>query len=229
MAQIRRVRNVAAAVVALALVGCGGGDEKQANAPLASQCPSGQYFDGQMCQTPGAAAGQPQPAPTATTPAPTAGTPGAPGTPAVPIATSAPGTPAQAMDATSLAAVTQLLTPLALQNAPGAKPIGTAIGGNFQAGQIVESQVQMTPGKCYTIVGAALPTVQNLDIELMPMMPVPGLASPVMAADQSQGPTAVVGAAPNCFKWALPVGGPMKVVLRVTAGQGMAGAQVYEK
>jgi hypothetical protein len=148
---------------------------------------------------------------------------------APPVATAAPGTAAQPLDATSLAAVTPLLTPLATQSAPGAKPIGTAFGGNFQQGQIVESQVQMNPGKCYTVIGAAMPTVQNLDIELVPVMPVPGLASPIMAADQSQGPTAVVGASPNCFKWALPVGGPMKVILRVSAGQGMAGAQVYEK
>jgi hypothetical protein len=71
--------------------------------------------------------------------------------------------------------------------------------------------------------------VTNLDIELVPLMPVPGLASPVMAADQTTGPTAVVGAAPNCFKWALPVGGPMKVVVRVSAGSGIAAAQVFEK
>jgi hypothetical protein len=146
-----------------------------------------------------------------------------------PVATSAPGTPAQALDATSAAAATQLLGPLAQQSAPGAKAVGTAVAGNFQQGQVLETQVQMNPGKCYTIVGAAVPTVTNLDIELVPLMPVPGLTSPVMAADQSQGPTAVVGAAPNCFKWALPVAGPMKVVVRVSAGQGMAAAQVFEK
>ena len=107
--------------------------------------------------------------------------------------------------------------------------LGTAVAGNFQQGQIMETQVQMNPGKCYTVVGAAVPTVTNLDIELVPLMPVPGLASPVMAADQTTGPTAVVGAAPNCFKWALPVGGPMKVVVRVSAGSGIAAAQVFEK
>lgn len=224
MVQIRFVRCVTSGVVALGLIACGG-DDKPPNTgvPGQTQCPPGQYFDGQMCQTPGAAV-QPTataaPAPAPTTPAPVA---------APPVATSAAGTPAQPLDATSLAAVTQLLTPLATQSAPGAKPVGTAFGGNFQQGQVIESQVQMNPGKCYTVVGAAMPTVQNLDIELVPLMPVPGLASPIMAADQSQGPTAVVGAAPNCFKWALPVSGPMKVVMRVSAGQGMAGAQVYEK
>jgi hypothetical protein len=147
---------------------------------------------------------------------------------AVPVGTSVAGTPAQPLDATAAAAATQLLTPLAAQSAPGAKPIGTAVAGNFQQGQVMETQVQMNPGKCYTVVGAALPTVQNLDIEIVPLMPVPG-APPVMAADQTQASTAIVGAAPNCFKWALPVSGPMKIVVRVSAGQGMAAAQVFEK
>jgi len=225
---------VVAACTAFGLAACGGSD-KPANNPQAggTQCPPGQYFDGQMCQTPGAAVGQPQPA--ATTPATATpgavATPGAtPGaTPAVPVATSAPGTPAQALDPTSAAAATQLLSALATQNAPGAKPIGSAVAGNFQQGQVLETQVQMNPGKCYTVVGAAVPTVTNLDLELVPLMPVPGLASPVMAADQTQGATAVIGAAPNCFKWALPVGGPMKVVVRVSAGSGIAAAQVFEK
>ncbi|MFZ5894441.1 MAG: hypothetical protein ACOY0T_25490 [Myxococcota bacterium] len=237
MAQTRLARHVVAACTAFGLAACGGSD-KPANNPQAgaTQCPPGQYFDGQMCQTPGAAVGQPQPAPTtpaATTPGATPGatTPGAtPGaTPAAPVATSAPGTPAQPLDPSAAAAATALLTPLAQQSAPGAKAMGTAVAGNFQQGQVLETQVQMNPGKCYTVVGAALPTVTNLDIELVPLMPVPGLASPVMAADQTQGSTAVVGAAPNCFKWALPVGGPMKVVVRVSAGSGIAAAQVFEK
>jgi len=219
---------------ALSLVACGG-DDKQANSPAASQCPPGQYFDGQICQTPGAAQGQPQPAaaapsaaqPGAAAPAPAAGTPGA--APALPVATSAPGTPAQPLDAASGAAATGLLGALAAQNAPGAKALGAAVAGNFQQGQVLETQVQMTPGKCYTVVGAAVPTVTNLDLELVPLMPVPGLASPIMAADQTQAATAVIGAAPNCFKWAFPVGGPMKVVVRVSAGSGIAAAQVFEK
>jgi len=218
-------------VSALALAACGG-DDKPANSPQASQCPAGQYFDGQMCQTPGAAVGQPQPAAAAGTPAPAA-TGAAPATtgaaPTLPVATSQPGSPAQALDAASASAATQLLGALAQQSAPGAKPLGSAIAGNFQQGQILESQVQMSPGKCYTVVGASVPTVTNLDLELVPLMPVPGLASPVMAADQTQASTAVIGASPNCFKWALPVGGPMKVVVRVSAGQGIAAAQVYEK
>ncbi|HET9954993.1 MAG TPA: hypothetical protein VFQ61_10840 [Polyangiaceae bacterium] len=231
MAQIRSVRCVAQVLFALGAVACGGGDKPANSQNLQQQqCPPGQYFDGQLCQTPGAATGQPQPQGVPATGTPTAGVPTA-GTPTVatpPLATSAPGTPAQQLDPTAAAAATQLLGALAQSSAPGAKPVGTAIAGNFQQGQTLETQVQMNPGKCYTVVGAALPTVTNLDIELVPVMPIPGV-SPVLAADQTQGSTAVVAPAPNCYKWALPVGAPVKVVLRVSAGQGMAAAQVYEK
>jgi len=51
----------------------------------------------------------------------------------------------------------------------------------------------------------------------------------VVAADSSQGATAIVGQQPNCYKWALPMGGTMKVVVSVSGGQGMAAAQVFEK
>lgn len=225
MAENRLVRCVTPSVLVLGLIACGG-DEKPANTglPGATQCPPGQYFDGQMCQTPGAAV-QPTQAPAAVATAPAVTAP-----PAAPIlATSAPGTPAQPLDATSLSAVTQLLTPLAAQHAPGAKPVGSAFGGNFQQGQIIEGQVQMNPGKSYAVIGAGMPTIQNLDIELVPLAPIAGLPSPILAADSTQAPTAVVGGAPNFFKWAWPVGAPVKVILRVSAGQGMAGAQVYEK
>jgi hypothetical protein len=219
MLQTRFAGYTTFALLALGMVGCGG-DDKPANQPLQSQCPAGQYFDGQMCQP---MQGTPMGQPTATA-TPTAT--GAPPVVAPPVATSAPGTPAAPVDASM---VVPLLTPLIQQYAPGAKPVGAAISGNFQQGQTLEGQVQMNPGKCYTIIGVGAPTIQNLDIELVPVMPIPGLASPVMAADQTTASTAVVGASPNCFKWALQIGAPMKVVVRVSAGQGMAGAQVYEK
>jgi hypothetical protein len=38
-----------------------------------------------------------------------------------------------------------------------------------------------------------------------------------------------VGQQPNCYKWAFPMGGTVKLVMTVSAGQGIAAAQVYEK
>lgn len=210
-----------------ALVGCGG-DDKQAvtGQPTATQCAPGQYFDGRICQSPTGTA------PAATTPvatAPAATTPTIPGLPG--IATAAPtGAAATPLDPATAQIVTSLIAPLAATAAaPGAKAVGAAIAGNFGQGQSLEQTVQMNPGKCYTIVGAGVPTITNLDIQLVPSIAIPGLPAAVVAADSSQGSTAIVGQQPNCYKWALPMGGTMKVVVTVSAGQGMAAAQVFEK
>ncbi|HEV8247463.1 MAG TPA: hypothetical protein VGP93_16920 [Polyangiaceae bacterium] len=220
---LRTGTTIAVLATSAALIACGG-DDKQANNPQASQCPPGQYFDGQYCQTQ-----QAQQQPQQQQPAPAATTAAAP-PPALPVATATAGAPAQQADATTAAAATQLLGPLAQQSImPGAKPLGPALAGNFQPGQSLEQTFQMSPGKCYTVVGAGLPTVQNLDIQIVPTAAIPGLPAAVMAADNSQGSTAVVGTKPNCFKWALPMGAPVKMIMTVTAGQGAAAAQVYEK
>jgi hypothetical protein len=65
-------------------------------------------------------------------------------------------------------------------------------------------------------LGAALPTI-------------PGAAPLTAAADSDTGNTAVIGKKPNCYKWALPVAGPMKLIFSVAAGSGVAAAQVFEK
>ena len=210
-----------------ALSGCGGEDKQSdVGQPTATQCAPGQYFDGRICQS------QTGTAPAATTPvatAPAATTPAAiPGLPGV--ATTSSGPAATPLDPATAQVVTSLIAPLAATAAaPGAKAVGAAIAGNFAQGQSLEQTVQMNPGKCYTIVGAGVPTIQNLDIQLVPSIAIPGLPAAVVAADSSQGSTAIVGQQPNCYKWALPMGGTMKVVVTVSAGQGMAAAQVFEK
>jgi hypothetical protein len=86
----------------------------------------------------------------------------------------------------------------------------------------------MQPGKCYTVVGAGMPTVTQLDLQLVAQTPIPGMA-PVIAQSSTQGSQAVIGKKPDCYKWAWPVGAPVNVVVKVTAGSGYAAAQVYEK
>jgi hypothetical protein len=210
--------------LALTLPACGG-DDKNAKQPGQSQCPPGQYFDGQFCQM--QAGGQPggaAPAPTAAAPAPG---PTAAAPPPVPIATAAAGTPATPLDPAAASAATQLLGPLAQQSAPGAKPVGSAIAGQFQQGQSIEGQVQMQANKCYTIIGVGLPGVQNLDIQLAPFVPLQGLPAAVVAQDQTVGPQAIIGEKATCYRSMLPM--PMKVIVTVSQGAGVAAVQVYEK
>ena len=107
----------------------------------------------------------------------------------------------------------------------GAKPLGSAIVGNFQAGQTLEGQLQLSPGKCYTVVAAGVPPVTEVNLQMVSVMP-PGM---ILAQDGDQGPQAVVGKKPNCYKWPMPVAAPVKVILTVAGGSGIAAAQVYEK
>jgi hypothetical protein len=218
------------ALLALALPACGGDDKKSANTgqPGQSQCPPGQYFDGQFCQM--QAGAQPGTMPGATAAVPVAAAPGAmPAATAapLPVATANAGPTATPLDPSAAAAATQLLGPLAQQNAPGAKPIGSAIAGQFQQGQTLEGQVQMQANKCYTVIGVGLPPVQNLDIQLAPFVPIAGLPAAVVAQDQTVGPQAIIGEKQSCYRSLLPM--PMKVIVTVSQGSGVAAVQVYEK
>jgi hypothetical protein len=137
--------------------------------------------------------------------------------------------PASPIDLSAAQAATSLLVPLAGTKAmAGAKPSGAPVTAQFQQGQCLEVTVNMTPGKCYSVVASGLPTVQNLDLALVADA-LPGFPQVVAASDSSVGPTSVLGETPNCFKWALLVPGTMKLIVSVSAGQGLAAAQVFEK
>ena len=71
--------------------------------------------------------------------------------------------------------------------------------------------------------------MQNLDLQLVAQSPLPGFGSPVLATDQTTAPNAVAAPHPNCWKWPAPMPAPLKVVMIVSAGSGIAAAQVYEK
>jgi hypothetical protein len=210
------------------LAACGEDKPAETGQPAAVQCPPGQIYDGRLCQTVGAP-GATTAAPVGTVP-PATTAPGATLPTTIPgVATTASGPTAQALDPTAAQAATQLIAPLGAQHAPGAKAVGSAIAGNFQQGQTLEAQVQMNPGKCYTVVGVGLPPVTNLDISLVPALPIPGLPAATMAADNTVASTAIVGDKPNCFKWAWPMSGMVKVIMTVSQGSGVAAAQVFEK
>jgi hypothetical protein len=167
--------------------------------------------------------GQPgygQPATTGTAPAP------APGP--APAAGGTTG-PAQPLDPAAGTVIQPVLTQLASGSiVAGSKPLGSPMVGNFQQGQTLESNVQLSPGKCYTVVAAGLPTVTEVNVQIVAATPIPGM-TPVLAADQDQGSQAVLGRKPNCYKNPFPMALPVKVVVTAAAGSGMVAAQVYEK
>ena len=188
-----------------------------ANTP--PQCPPGQTWNGSAC----AAATTPPQCPPGQT---WNGTACAGSTP--PPATGC--APAQSVDPTVAAGATQLLATLGLQHAPaGARPVGSVMAGQFQAGQCLTQRVQLQPGKCYTVVGNSLPGIADLDVTFVPVSPVPGVKLPPIAQDQTDGPQAILGGKPNCYKWLPPFAGGVDVIVTVASGQGIAAAQIYEK
>jgi hypothetical protein len=170
------------------------------------QYPAGQYPAGQYPQGTATA-----PQPTATTTAPASG-----GGSATPIA------PAAA------AAATPVLTAMAANETRGMTPEGGAFAGQFQQGQTLEQPFNIEPGKCYTVVGVGV-GITELDIQIVMQPPIPGAPPVPLAQDNQTGPNATLGGGGNCFKNALPIGGPGKVIVKATGGSGIALAQIYKK
>ena len=86
----------------------------------------------------------------------------------------------------------------------------------------------MHPGACYTVVAAGAPGVTELDLALTSSVVLPGF-NPTAAKDPETGALATLGKQPNCFKWAWPLPAPVKVVMTVTGGAGLAAAQLFVK
>jgi hypothetical protein len=122
-----------------------------------------------------------------------------------------------------------MLTQLgATQVVAGSKPLGSALVGNVGGGQVLEQQIMLQPSKCYSVVAVGLPAISELNIQIVAVTVVPGML-PILATDQDAGPSATLGKKPNCYKWALPLPAAAKVVVSAAGGQGVAGAQVFEK
>lgn len=134
---------------------------------------------------------------------------------------------AQAVDPNFASAATVPLMAFAQQEAPGMKAEGGIFAGQFQEGQVMEQQLQMMPGKCYTVlaVGAG---VSEVDLTLVALTPMPGM-NPVLAQDSGTGTNASLGGKGSCFKWQWPVGINAKAVVKATRGSGIIAAQIYTK
>jgi hypothetical protein len=212
-------------------LGCGGDEKEAQSQPPPVQCPPGQFFDGQFCQM-----AQPMPPPAAPAPASATGPASAPvaqsgttGTPVGQVHATTAGPNAIPLDPGAAAAATQLFAPLVQAHAmPGSKPVGSALAGQFAQGQSLEQVIPMQSGKCYTVIAVGAPPVQNVDIQLLLTVPIAGY-NLTQAADTDTGNTAVIGKKPDCYKWAWPVGGQLKLMLTVSAGEGVAAAQVFEQ
>ncbi|WP_437828697.1 hypothetical protein [Sorangium sp. So ce1153] len=134
---------------------------------------------------------------------------------------------ASAIDPNFASAATIPLNNLAATEAQGMTKEGGPIAGQFSAGQTLEQQIQLMPGKCYTVLGVGA-GITELDISLVALTPIP-MGSSVLAQDTLTGSNAALGGRGNCFRWSLPVGINAKYIVKATAGSGIAAAQLYVK
>lgn len=233
--------QIGVGLLAVVSTACGGNSAPPEHAQGDVQCPDGQRFDGQYCvateSSPGGAAVESEPK----KPEDVAVSPSEPAPvekpveaiPAEPVTTPPEGTPATEekslaapVDVSMAAAAAPLVQYLASAHLPaGARQFGSAFAGQFNEGQILEQRVQLSVGKCYTVVAAGTPPVEELNIELYL---AEGDAALPLAEDKDRGPQAVLGRKNECFK---PTAGQtnLKLVLTVEKGRGVAAAQVFEK
>ena len=216
-----QISFVSAAV--LALLAASGCRKEEPQNP--SQFQGGTQQGWQPGTQPGGAPGT-QPSPY--TPGPATG-PGAPPPTAAPPPGPAPAPAAGGgCDAATAAMLAPVLMPLQQQQAPGSKAVAS-VCGMAQPGQIFEVPVTLQPGKCYTGIGAGLPPLTQLDLELQAAAPFPGAPPLTLAVSAAGGGIQpVLGGKPNCFKNPFPIAGPAKFRLKVT-GSGPAIATIYEK
>jgi len=158
-----------------------------------------------------------------------AGVAGGAATTTPPVGPAPTPAPAVTADPAIAAALQPMLTQVAsTQVVAGSKPLNAAMVGNVAPGAPLEAQIMLQPNKCYSVVAVGMPPIAELNVQLLAMTIIPGMA-PILATDQDTGATAVLGKKPNCYKWALPLPVAVKVSVQSAGGAGVAAAQVFEK
>lgn len=127
------------------------------------------------------------------------------------------------VDVTMAAQAAPLIQYMAASHLPaGARQMGSPFAGQFAEGQVLERKVQLTQGKCYTVMAAGLPPVVEVNLELYEEG-----AEQATVKDSTSGLQAVLGSREACFS--PPETGSYQLVLSVERGQGVAAAQVFQK
>jgi hypothetical protein len=114
----------------------------------------------------------------------------------------------------------------AQQNAPGMRADGSPVKLTLSQGQTGEGQITMAAGKCYTLVGAAMPGV--LDVTVKATYPAP-MQAQVLGQNAQGGPMPVVFAKDQCFKNPAPIGMPLRIEVTMKSGSGQVAIQPYSK
>jgi hypothetical protein len=153
------------------------------------------------------------------------------------VAVPAPAQPTPCDAAQSLS-LTGMLQGRQAAEAPGMQPEGSPVCMVVPEGQTAVGQTMVVQqGFCYTFLGQALPGVTELDIQIELDLAAGGVppalaaiaSKPVLQVDSESGVSSAIGAKQNCFKWALPIPAPVKLILKPRTGSGPVAGQAYKK
>ena len=149
-----------------------------------------------------------------------------------------PAVQAGPCDPVQTLAMTTMFQTRAAAEAPGMEPEGALACGVVPENQPVSTATfTLQQGYCYTILGHGLPTVSEVDMQLVPDLAGQGaspqlqalLKGPALSVDTETGVQAVIGKKQSCYEHAFPFPVPVKVEVKARSGSGPVAAQVYKK
>lgn len=120
------------------------------------------------------------------------------------------------------------LTETAAREAPGMAPEGDLLASKLAAGEVLEQEIRLQPGRCYTLIAVGGEGVDEVDAEISRLTPVRGKGD-VLASDASAGPIAVLGGHEACFHYREKTPLPARFVVRARAGAGVVVSQLYAR
>lgn len=144
-----------------------------------------------------------------------------------------------ACDAVQTLAMTTMFQGRQKTELAGLQAEGTPMCSTVSEGQTATSTTFMLqPGRCYGVLGQALPNVTAIEMRLEADVANSGLppalaalaGNPLLATGQNSGVQSTIGAKPSgCYTWPWPVAAAAKIVIKSTAGSGVVAAQLYSK
>jgi len=140
-------------------------------------------------------------------------------------------------DALSMTTFNGIFGTRAALEAPKMQTEGGVVCGNVpEGGKVSGPSFFLQQGKCYTVVANGLPNVTEIDVALVIDASAVGLppaivamAATPLAVDSETGAMGTIGPKANCYKWALPIPAPVRVVVTARNGSGPIGAQMYSR
>lgn len=143
-------------------------------------------------------------------------------------------------DPVQAAALTTMFEGRKVGEAPQMQPEGAPVCKVIPEGQTASSEIiLLQQGFCYTVLGASLPPVAEMDMQLEldlaggaglpPALAALGGIKPMLLTDTETGNSASMGAKQNCYKWPYPIPAAARVTMKARTGSGPMAAQVYKK